>query len=149
MGRSKAGPLRDLYDDYASRLAGPPWQGLSLVEVEERRPLEGAERRAREASLLLDALPKDAWVVALDERGRGMDSPAFAQLLSDQADRGTANAVFLIGGASGFDESVRQRADRLLSLGAMTWPHMLVRCLLAEQLFRARSILTGHPYHRA
>ncbi|GAB5471256.1 MAG: 23S rRNA (pseudouridine(1915)-N(3))-methyltransferase RlmH [Rhodospirillales bacterium] len=148
MGRSKPGPARELFEDYRRRLVGPPWHGLELIEVEERRPLEGAERRAREGKLLLDALPKGATLIALDGRGKSLSSEAFAGLLSDKADAGTGTLAFAIGGASGFDPTVRARAGRLISLGAMTWPHMLVRVLLAEQLFRARAILTGHPYHR-
>lgn len=149
VGRSKPGPLRALFDDYAGRLAAGPWGPLRLVEVEERRPLTGAARQAREAALLTAALPKGALRFALDERGRALDSAAFAELLQRSAEQGTAELAFLVGGADGFAPALRAEADRLISLGPMTWPHMLVRALLAEQLFRAQSILTGHPYHRA
>lgn len=111
--------------------------------------MSGAERKAREGKLLLDALPKGACLIALDERGKALDSAAFAALMARQADSGVADLAFAIGGADGHDEAVTARAERLLSLGPMTWPHMLVRALMAEQLFRAQSILTGHPYHRA
>ncbi len=111
--------------------------------------MSGAERMAREGKLLLDALPKGATLIALDERGKAPGSADFATLMNDYAERGVSDLVFAIGGADGHDRAVRERAQRLLSLGRMTWPHMLVRALIAEQLFRAQSILTGHPYHRA
>ena len=103
---------------------------------------------AREGRLLLQAIPDTARIFALDARGKTLDSEGFAGLLSKTAESGVAELAFLIGGADGFDPAVTERADRLLSLGPMTWPHMLVRAMLAEQLFRAQSILTGHPYHR-
>ncbi len=148
MGRAKPGPLKDLFQDYGRRLAAGPWGPLRLVEVEERRPLAGAERMAREGRLLLQAIPDGARTFALDGRGKALDSEGFADLLSRTAESGAPEVTFLIGGADGFDPAVRQRADRVLSLGSMTWPHMLVRAMLAEQLFRAQSILSGHPYHR-
>jgi len=149
VGRSKPGPQRALFEDYRRRLDGGPWGALRLIEVEERRPLSGPERMAREGRLLLDALPKGATLFALDERGKPFDSPTFARLIAETAETGVGDLVFAIGGADGHDPEVRTAASRLLSLGPMTWPHMLVRALLAEQLFRAQSILTGHPYHRA
>ncbi len=149
MGRAKPGPLRDLFEDYRRRLDGGPWGELRLVEVEERRRVSGPERKLREGKLLLDALPRGATLFALDERGKTLGSTAFAKLMEAQADSATADLAFAIGGAEGHDDAVKAHAARLLSLGPMTWPHMLVRALLAEQLFRAQSILTGHPYHRA
>lgn len=145
VGRAKAGPERALYEQYARRLTWP----FALREVEEKRPLPAEDLKAREAELLLAAVPKGAVVVALDERGRTLSSPAFAEQLRTWRDSGRAEAAFLIGGADGHGEAVRRRADLLLSLGAMTWPHMLVRGMLAEQLYRAQAILAGHPYHRA
>lgn len=149
MGRAKPGPLRDLFEDYRRRLDGGPWGELRLVEVEERRRVSGPERKAREGKLLLDTLPKGAVLITLDERGKSLNSKSFATFVEKQAEAGIGDLVFAIGGAEGHDQAVTARADRLLSLGPMTWPHMLVRALLAEQLFRAQSILTGHPYHRA
>lgn len=142
----KTGPERALFDTYAGRLA-PPFS-LTLREVEEKKPLAGDALKAREADLLLAAVPDGAAVVALDERGTGLTSRAFADALARWRDGGTRDAAFLIGGADGLDPRVRARADLVLNLGTMTWPHMLVRALIAEQLFRAQSILTGHPYHR-
>lgn len=145
VGRAKAGPERAVFDLYAGRLT----PALILREVEERRPLPAAERTTREGELLLTAVPPGATVVALDGRGRTASSEDFAGRLRGWRDGGVADLAFLIGGADGHSSAVRGRADLLLSLGAMTWPHMLVRGLLAEQLFRAQCILCNHPYHRA
>lgn len=144
VGRAKAGPERDLFQHYAARLAPPP----ALREVEERRPLPAPERTTREGELLLAALPAGATAVVLDERGRTLTSIEFAARLAKWRDAGVADLAFMIGGADGHAEAVRGRADLLLSLGPMTWPHMLVRGMLTEQLFRAQSILANHPYHR-
>ena len=152
VGRAKAGPVGDLFSFYADRLAktpfGPLALPLALKEVEERGSLPAEQLREREAELLLRALPEAARVVALDERGRSLSSAAFADYLGRQRDEGVADLAFVIGGAEGLAERVRARADLVLSLGAPTWPHLLVRGLLAEQLYRAQSILAGHPYHR-
>jgi 23S rRNA (pseudouridine1915-N3)-methyltransferase len=145
VGRAKDGPERALYQHYVRRLAPP---GLVLREVEEKRPLPSAQLKAREAELLLATVPDGALVVALDERGTVIDSPTFAARLGGWRDGGITDLCFLIGGADGHGDLVRARADLLVSLGRMTWPHMLVRALLAEQLWRAQAILSGHPYHR-
>ncbi|WP_142849932.1 23S rRNA (pseudouridine(1915)-N(3))-methyltransferase RlmH [Telmatospirillum sp. J64-1] len=145
VGRCKPGPERELYEQYARRLTLP----LALREVEEKRPLAVPDRMAREAELLLSCVPSGARVVALDERGKALSSPAFSDILGRWQDDGVADVAFLIGGADGHGEAVRARADLLLSFGALTWPHMLVRAMLAEQLYRAQSIRQGHPYHRA
>ncbi len=145
VGRARPGPMKDLFDDYAKRLKPP----IELREVEERRPLKGRELKAREGALLLDALPKGAHLVALDGRGKELSSEDLATRLGDWRDGGVRTTAFLVGGADGLDQAVLDRADFKLSLGAMTWPHMLVRIMLAEQLYRAESILSGHPYHRA
>ncbi len=144
VGRAKPGPERDLFDHYKSRLS---WS-LTLKEVEEKRPLPIPERMAREADLLLAQVPDGAVVVVLDERAKPLDSEAFAARMGEWRDQGRPQVAFLIGGADGHTPLVRQRADMLLSFGVMTWPHMLVRGMLAEQLFRAECILTNHPYHR-
>lgn len=152
VGRVKAGPLRDLYEDFAARLGSPQGRGplgpLILKEVEERRPLAPAELMRREAKLLQAAIPAGARLIALDARGKALSSEDFAALLGRWRDGGVADTAFAIGGAEGLDESLRGAADLVLSLGPMTWPHMLVRVMLAEQLYRAQTILTGHPYHR-
>jgi 23S rRNA (pseudouridine1915-N3)-methyltransferase len=145
VGRAKAGPARDLFEAYRRRIAWP----LELKEVEERRRLSAEEMKAREGELLLGALPKrETRVVALDERGKTLSSTEFADLLGRWRDQGAAEIAFLIGGADGLEPTVTARADLVLSLGRMTWPHLLVRGLLAEQLYRAQQILANHPYHR-
>lgn len=144
IGRARAGPERALFDTYAGRL---PWK-IDVKELEIKKELAADVRRAREGELLLGAIPDGARVVALDERGKNDGSAAFAARLGKWRDDGVRAVAFLIGGADGLDEPVRKRADLVLSLGAMTWPHLLVRGLLAEQLYRAHCILSGHPYHR-
>ncbi len=146
VGRAKAGPERALFDHYVGRIT-PPFT-LDLKEVEEKKALSGAELKRREGDLLLAQIPDGATVVALDERGKSVSSMAFAEKLGAWRDGGVRDLVFLIGGADGLDDRVRETAALVMSFGAATWPHMLVRGMLAEQIYRARAILTGHPYHR-
>jgi len=152
VGRAKASEFNALYADFAARLDPRHARGaigpLILKEVEERRPLAPAELKRREAELLLAAIPPGARLIALDERGTALSSEDFAALIRRWRNEGVADAAFAIGGAEGLDDSVRAASAKVLSLGPMTWPHMLVRVMLAEQLFRAQSILAGHPYHR-
>ncbi len=110
--------------------------------------MTGLECQKQEASLLLGAVPEGATVVALDERGKAISSETLAKKIGAWQSQGQSNFAFLIGGADGLDDSVRDRADLLLPFGTVTWPHLLVRAMLAEQLYRAESILAGHPYHR-
>lgn len=145
VGRWKSGPERALYEQFARRLAWP----LELKQVEEKKKLPPHKLVRREGELLLAAVPKGAVVVALDQRGKPMTSAAFAKRLGAWRDDGVGDVAFVIGGAEGLDESVRKKAALIVSLGPMTWPHLMVRALLAEQLYRAQAILTGHPYHRA
>lgn len=144
IGRARPGPERALFEHYLSRMREP----VILKEVEEKRPLPVPERIIREGELLLSCVPAGAKVIALDERGKTHSSRMFATMLGQWLDDGVSSVAFLIGGADGHDQAVRKRADLLLGFGSMTWPHMLVRGMLAEQLYRARSILDGHPYHR-
>ncbi len=144
VGRARAGPERELYDSYIKRIR---WT-VELREVEEKRPLPPAELKAREAELLLAALPGDAVVVALDGAGKDMSSEAFARTLGQWRDDGRGRVAFVIGGAEGLAPEIRDRADMLLAFGRQTWPHMLVRAMLAEQIYRAQQILARHPYHR-
>ncbi len=144
VGRAKRGPELDLFTHYAGRLR----PSLELVEVEERKRLCGAELMAREADLISAKIPAGAWIVALDERGKAMKSRDFANFLQDRMDTGVRDLAFIIGGTDGLDPALRARADTVLCFGPQTWPHMLVRGMLAEQLYRAQSILAGHPYHR-
>ncbi|ARE41254.1 LSU m3Psi1915 methyltransferase RlmH [Rhodovulum sp. P5] len=149
VGRLRAGPERELIDDYATRFdrAG---RGLGLgplhfTAVEDRK----GGGQAEEARLLSRALPEGAVLCALDERGKTVTSPAFADMLGRWRDEGRSDAVFVIGGADGLLPDLRARADTILSFGKMVWPHMLARVMLTEQLYRAASILAGAPYHRA
>ena len=144
VGRFRPGPEADLFRHYADRIGA----GIALREVENRRPGSPGETAAREADLLLGVLPKTAHVViALDERGKSLTSEAFAAQLAAFRDDGNPTIAFLIGGAYGHGDAVRQAARLTLSLGPMTYPHLLVRVMLAEQIYRAQQILVGHPYH--
>ena len=144
VGRMKPGPLADLQSEYMKRLSGR----IEIKEVEERRALPSAERKDREGELLLAALPEDAFLVALDEGGREFTSADFADRLQRWRLEGVKTLAFVIGGADGLAQPLVRRARLTLSLGAMTWPHLLARILLLEQLYRAQQILAGHPYHR-
>ena len=145
VGRLKAGPEKALHDSYIRRIAWP----LVLREVEERRPLSAIERMGREADLLLAACPVGATLVALDRQGKDMGSDGFARWIGGRRDAGIADLAFLIGGADGHPETLLKRCALVLSFGSMTFPHLLARILLVEQLYRAQQILAGHPYHRA
>lgn len=143
VGRLRAGPERELFARYGARLRPP----LLLTEIPEGSGAP-AEAKRREGAALLAAMPQDALAVALDMGGAAPGSDGLARLLERWL--GLSRPVcFLVGGAEGLDAAVLARADHALSLGPMTWPHMLVRVMLAEQLYRAQSILLGHPYHRA
>jgi 23S rRNA (pseudouridine1915-N3)-methyltransferase len=147
IGRWKKGPQRALYEEYRGRLDWP----VELREIEARRALPPAQLKARETELLLAALPADrarTAVVALDARGTALDSEQFARRLERWRDQGRARIAFLVGGADGLAHEALAAADLVLSFGALTWPHLLVRGMLMEQLYRAQQILAGHPYHR-
>jgi len=120
----------------------------AIIELEEKRRLPPAELKTREAELILAAVPPGARLVALDQRGTEWSSRDLADRLRAWRDGGAGALVFAIGGAEGLGPAVIGRADAVLSLGQMTWPHLLVRCMLLEQLYRAQQILAGHPYHR-
>jgi 23S rRNA (pseudouridine1915-N3)-methyltransferase len=149
VGRLRAGPERALVDDYLERFdrTGRPL-GLGPAAVHEVEDRKGGGPEA-EAALLARAIPPGAFVVAMDERGRALASPGFAAELARVRDGGRQDMAFLIGGADGLSPGLRARADLALSFGPMVWPHMLARAMLAEQLYRAASILAGTPYHRA
>lgn len=149
VGRQKTGPEAALIDDYLARF-GKTGRALGLgpaevIEVEDKK--NGG--MAGEAGLLTKAIPDGAAVIALDERGKVLTSPDFANEIGNFRDQGIRDAVFLIGGADGLDPALRSRADLTLSFGKMVWPHMLARVMLAEQLYRAATILAGGPYHRS
>lgn len=148
VGRLRAGPERDLVDDYLQRLdrTGRPL-GLGPATEHEAEDRKGGGIAA-EGLLLSRAIPDGAVLCVLDERGKTLSSPEFAQALAGWRDSGRQDAAFVIGGADGVDPALRARADLTLSFGRMVWPHMLVRVMLAEQLYRAATILAGSPYHR-
>ena len=145
VGRLKPGPVRALCEDYARRL---PW-ALEWQEIAEDGRLAPDKRKIQEAEEILARLRKCRRVVALDERGKDIDSEAFAAILGGWRDAGDSKIGIAIGGAEGLDAAVRASADRVIRFGRATWPHMLMRAMLAEQLYRAHTILIGHPYHRS
>jgi 23S rRNA (pseudouridine1915-N3)-methyltransferase len=121
---------------------------VTIIEIDEKRRLPAPLLKAREAELILAALPAGALLVALDERGAAWSSRELAGRLAAWRDGGTAALAFAVGGAEGLAAAVLDSAAAVLSLGAMTWPHLLARVMLLEQLYRAQQILAGHPYHR-
>lgn len=148
VGRLRQGPEHDLIADYLTRFdrTGRAF-GLTLgdvLEVEDKKN----QGITAEGNLLRRALPKSSVIWALDERGETLSSPEFATGLGQLRDRGTSDLALIIGGADGIDPSLCNEAARSISFGRMVWPHMLVRVMLSEQLYRAASILAGTPYHR-
>jgi len=151
VGRMKSGPERELVSRYLDRAvaSGKPLAltGFEVTELSESRAGSAAARKVEEAKGLRAALP-DGIIVTLDERGKSLGSEAFANLVSRWRDEGRAAASFVIGGADGLDPDFVKNADLVLSFSPMVWPHQLVRIMLAEQLYRTTTILSGHPYHR-
>ena len=137
----KAGPELELFNHYLKQSNFK----ITLKEYEEKRPLSAEERKLKESEMLLNAVPKGYVIVALDERGKEISSLDFADKVEGWYPKGIA---FLIGGAGGHHDILRQKSDFMLAFGRMTWPHMLARVMLAEQIYRARTIIDGHPYHK-
>ncbi len=149
VGRLRGGPEKDLVDDYLKRFdRSGRALGLTLGEVAEVEDRKGGGM-ATEAELLRRAVPKGAALWIMDERGAQLTSPEFAERLGAARDAGQGDVALCIGGADGLDPGLRAEAALAISLGRMVWPHMLVRVMLAEQLYRASQILAGGPYHRA
>lgn len=152
VGKLKAGPERELYERYAERIGqagrsiglGP----LDLVELPESRASAMRTRVDEEAAKLLERTASDDFRIVLDEAGKAMTSRAFANALQGARDRGVRRATFLIGGADGHGAAAKDAADLVLSLSAMTLPHGLARVVLVEQIYRAVTLISGHPYHR-
>ena len=144
VGRSRDAPIDSLFAEYVRRC---PWP-IRLLEVQPRGSVPPERRKEAEADLLRGAVPPGAALVALDERGQDYSSEEFASRLGSWRDGGRRAAAFLIGGPDGLAPSVLAAADASLAFGRLTWPHRLVRVMLAEQLYRATTILAGHPYHR-
>lgn len=136
IGKQKRSPEQELWQEYLKRSKWP----VQLIELD-------TSHKEKEGEQLLKATPKGAKIIALDERGKTLSSPELAQWLA-LAEREAQPLAIVIGGPDGLSETVRKAAHLLLSFGKLTWPHMLVRPMLAEQLYRAQTILSGHPYHR-
>ncbi|MFB9268880.1 23S rRNA (pseudouridine(1915)-N(3))-methyltransferase RlmH [Bradyrhizobium erythrophlei] len=153
IGRLKQGPERELaeryrarFDDIGRKLG---FRGLDIHEIAESRARDAAARIAEEAHAISALIPKEYVLVALDERGKSVDSTSFAQQLGRWRDEGVANTVFVIGGADGLSPELQRTAKLRIAFGSATWPHQMVRVMLLEQIYRAATILAGHPYHRA
>jgi 23S rRNA (pseudouridine1915-N3)-methyltransferase len=153
VGRLKQGPERELagryrerFDEIGRRLG---FRGLEVHEIPESRARDAAMRMADETTAISVQIPDKSVLVALDERGDSLDSASLAQQLGRWRDDGVANTIFAIGGADGLSPDLRRKAKLRLAFGAATWPHQMVRVMLLEQLYRAATILAGHPYHRA
>lgn len=151
IGQFRNTPHAALCDTYLKRIDNHKAAGIkqaTLYELKERKNLSGAARKKAEADLLRAAIPTDAFLIALDESGQMLSSHGFADELKTQQQAGCAHMAFMLGGADGLDAGLLAQANIVLSLSAMTWPHGLARVMLCEQLWRAVSILTNHPYHR-
>jgi 23S rRNA (pseudouridine1915-N3)-methyltransferase len=152
VGRLKSGPERDLVERYRERFSDLArklgFRGLDVHEIPESRARDAAARMAEEAAAITALIPEPSVVVALDERGKPTDSATFANQLGRWRDESTGNVVFVIGGADGLSPELRRTIKTVIAFGMATWPHQLVRIMLMEQIYRAATILAGHPYHR-
>jgi 23S rRNA (pseudouridine1915-N3)-methyltransferase len=153
IGRLKQGPERELseryrerFDDIGRKLG---FRGLEIREIPESRARDAATRIAEEAAAISAAIFEKSVLVALDERGENVDSASFARHLGRWRDEAVANTIFTIGGADGLSPELWRKAKLRLAFGSATWPHQMVRVMLLEQIYRAATILAGHPYHRA
>jgi 23S rRNA (pseudouridine1915-N3)-methyltransferase len=152
VGRMKSGPERDLAARYFDRFAkvAPPL-GLEfggVTEVTESRARDAEQRKREESAKLFESITAGSPLILLDERGKNLSSAEFAAMIAKQRDSGARGMTFAIGGADGHAEESRQKAQMVISFGAMTFPHQIMRILIAEQLYRAATIISGHPYHR-
>ena len=153
VGRLKQGPERELaeryrerFDDIGRKLG---FRGLDIHEIPESRARDAATRIAEEAAAISAHIPEKSILVALDERGDNLASEGFARHLGRWRDEAVAQTVFAIGGADGLSPDLRRKAKLRMAFGSATWPHQMVRVMLLEQIYRAATILAGHPYHRA
>ena len=153
IGRLKQGPERELADRYRERFGDIGrklgFRGLEVHEIPESRARDAATRISEEAAAISAAIPEKSVLVALDEHGGNIDSAGFARHLGRWRDETVANTIFAIGGADGLSPDLRRKAKLCVAFGAATWPHQMVRVMLLEQIYRAATILAGHPYHRA
>jgi 23S rRNA (pseudouridine1915-N3)-methyltransferase len=152
VGRLKQGPERDLAERYRKRAAdagrGVGFRGVEIIEIRESKAREMEKRVIEESIALANIIPEGAVTIVLDERGESLDSIELTNRIKRWRDAGRPAAAFLIGGADGLGGSLRDRAELRLAFGAATWPHQLVRIMLLEQIYRAATLLAGHPYHR-
>lgn len=145
VGRMKSGPLLDLCKEYQKRLLSD----IILKEIEYRSQLPAPQQKEKEAQLLQASLPSSSYIIALDERGKTLSSQDFTGLIDQYSQKNSHERLcFIIGGADGLSQNLIHQARHVLSFGRMTWPHMMARVMLLEQLYRAQQILKGHPYHR-
>lgn len=153
IGRLKQGPERELADRYRDRFDDIGrklgFRGLEIHEIPESRARDTAARMADEAAAISALIPDKSSIIALDERGETIDSVTFARHLGRWRDESVPTAVFLIGGADGLSPELRRKVKFSVAFGKATWPHQMVRVMLLEQIYRAATILSGHPYHRA
>ena len=153
IGRLKQGPERELAERYRERFEDVGrklgFRGLEVHEIPESRARDAASRIAEEATAIAALMPEKCVLVALDERGQNLDSTVFARHLGRWRDEGAGHTIFMIGGADGLSPELRRKAKLAIAFGSATWPHQMVRVMLLEQLYRAATILAGHPYHRA
>jgi 23S rRNA (pseudouridine1915-N3)-methyltransferase len=153
IGRLKQGPERELAVRYRERFEETGrklgFRGLEIHEIPESRARDTATRINEEAAAISAQIPEKSVLVALDQRGESIDSLGFARHLARWRDQSVANTLFLIGGADGLSPDLRRKAKLRVAFGAATWPHQIVRVMLLEQIYRAATILAGHPYHRA
>ena len=153
VGRLKQGPERELAGRYRERFEDIGrklgFRGLDIKEIPESRARDPATRIAEETAAISVLIPEKSVLVALDERGTNIDSAAFARHLGRWRDESVADTIFAIGGADGLSPDLRRKAKLSVAFGMATWPHQMVRVMLLEQIYRAATILAGHPYHRA
>ena len=153
IGKSRTSPEHQLVEEYTMRANGLARQigfsGVELIAGEAPKKLQGAARIDKESAILSAAVPQGADFIALDERGRNINTTEFTNLLARHRDDGRGALAFVIGGADGLSPQMKSKATQTLSFGAATWPHMLVRAMLCEQVYRAMTVLAGHPYHRS
>jgi 23S rRNA (pseudouridine1915-N3)-methyltransferase len=152
IGRLKQGPERELADRYRGRFDDIGrklgFRGLEIHEIPESRARDAGRRISDEAAATLALVPEGSVLVALDEKGKNIDSAAFAGHLGRWRDESVGSTIFVIGGADGLSPELRRKAQLSVAFGAATWPHQIVRVMLLEQIYRAATILAGHPYHR-
>jgi 23S rRNA (pseudouridine1915-N3)-methyltransferase len=153
VGRLKESPERELVERYRKRAEQQGRRigirSVEIIEIRESRAQEVGKRMIEESIAIANVVPERAVTVVLDERGNNLDSASFAGQLGRWRDDGRQDAIFVIGGDDGLMPTLRDKATMRLALGAVTWPHQLARVMLLEQIYRAVSILSGHPYHRA